>query len=468
MKSIIKILSAASIATTVLFSCEKIDGIDEENDPTDNTSGTVTRNVKLVAKTSNFDNVTYPIKIYAFDKNGNVAATTSITEVGSTSSQFSLKKGQYHITALSIPDSYSITTEVTGRDDEVGMPDDGYASVPLMTGSADITVSSSDQTANISLGYRQASIRVTVGGVPSDVTGVSVSLSSVYTDMNLDGDMSGETAVTVPCEKVTTSDNSYAWSTGKVYVYPSINAHPSITITMKGGTAGTTSYSHTYNSSLLSGTPYSFAANYNGGGTIGGEGDEDMNVITEITTGEWADEITESFSFGSEGSGETETNTADVIYVSSIPGDGDIWNGHVIAAIDEDENNPNVYNAVLISLEGWSNVPSKYNETNPTKAAAIAEEYEENGLSGWSIPSREDAIMLYNLYSYESNNTILNSNITSCGGTGVIVTNGSSPARYLCEDGEKTFSFKSSTITQAGAKTMYYLRLTKRIKFVLK
>ena len=467
MNSIIRIISAVSVATTVLFSCEKIDGIDEVIDPTDNTSSTVTRNVKLVAKTVNLENLNYPIKIYAFDKNGNVVATTSITEVGSTSSQLSLKKGQYHITALSIPNGYSFTTNVSGRNDEVGMPDKGYASVPLMTGSADITVSSSDQTANISLGYRQASIRLTIGGVPSDVTGVSVSLSSVYTDMNLDGDMSGETTVTVPCEKVTTSDNSYVWSTGKVYVYPSINAHPTITITMNGGTAGTTSYSHTYNASLLSGTPYSFAANYNGGETTDGS-DEDMNIITQITTGEWADEITESFSFGNGNSGETETNTADVIYVTSIPGDGDIWNGHVIAAIDADENNPNEYNAVLISLEGWSNVPSKYNETNPNEAATIAQEYEENGLSGWSIPSRADATMLYNLYSFESNNAILNSNIISCGGTGVIVTNGSSNARYLCEDGEKSFSFKTSTITTAGEKTMYYLRLVRRIKFVQK
>ncbi len=45
---------------------------------------------------------------------------------------------------------------------------------------------------------------------------------------------------------------------------------------------------------------------------------------------------------------------------------------------------------------------------------------------------------------------------------------GTSAVRYLCEDAEYTYSYKSATITKAGEKTTYYLRLVKYLKFVKK
>ncbi len=467
MKTIGKVLSLIFVTFPLLVSCEKVDGFEEDVEP-DTPSSSVTRNVKLVAKTANLTDISYPIHVYVFDKDGKIVDTATITDSDGNTSGFSLKKGQYHITALSVPADYPALASVSGTDANISMPECGYATLPLMTGSADIAVTTSNQTANVMLGYRQAGVSIAVSGVPSDVSGVSVTLSSAYTDMTLDGDMSGQTAVTVPCTKSSSSGDANVWTSGKFYIYPSTNAHPSLTITMEGGTTGTVSYSHTYNASLLSGTPYAFTARYNGAETgESGSADEDMTIYTEITTGEWADEITESFSFGG-GEGSQGGAQTDVVYVSSVPSDGDIWNGHVIAAIDQDETSATTYNAVLISLEGWTDVASANNETDPTAAVAIAEDYEEGGLSGWGIPSRSDAVLLYNIYSSDANNTVLNSNIVSCGGTGVIVTNGSSNARYLCDEGKYTFSFRTSTISQAGAKTKYYLRLVKYIKFIVR
>ena len=466
MNSIRKLFVLAFLALSLLNSCQKIDLLDEESDDTETSASSVTRSVKLVAKTADKTNVFYPILVYAFDKDGKVAGSTTITDSNDNSSQLSLKKGQYHITALSIPNCYSVPSNIADTKTKLPMPASGYASLPLMTGAADITVSSSDQTANVMLGYRQAGISLTASGVPSDISEVTVTLSSVYTDMTLDGDMSGQTTATITCTKSTAEDNSVIWTTDKFYVYPSTNAHPTITISMAGGSTGTVSYSHTYNASLFSGTPYAFAAIYSGGNGTD-TSDEEMTVNAEITTGEWAEEITESFTFGNPDNNHEELQP-EVAYISSVPSAGDIWNGHVIATIDQDETYSNEYNVMLISLQGWTNVASANNEIYPTEALEIAETYEESGPSGWCIPSRADGVLLYISYSDTDRNLLLSTNITSCGGTDIVVTNGSSAARYLCEDGTYTYSFKNSIVSVAGAKTKYYLRLVKYMKFILR
>ncbi|MGN0222353.1 MAG: FimB/Mfa2 family fimbrial subunit [Prevotella sp.] len=465
MNGLGKFLVLAFLTLSSLNSCERIDGLDEVNGDTETPASSVTRSVQLVAKTADMTHVCYPILVYAFDKDGVFVGSATITDSNDSSARLSLRKGQYHITAVSLPDCYSMPANITDTKAKLTMPESGYATIPLMTGSADITVSSSDQTAHVMLGYRQAGISLTVSGVPSDVSEVKVTLSSVYTDMTLDGDMSGQTATTIACTKSTAEDNTSIWTTDKFYVYPSTNAHPAITISMEGTSTGAVSYSHTYNASLLSGTPYTFTALYSGGSGTGTT-DEEMTVNAEITAGEWAEEIYESFTFGNPDNSHEELQP-EVVYVSSVPSAGAIWNGHVIATVDQDEDYTNEYNVMLLSLQGWTGVASAYNETSPTEALAIAEEYEEAELSGWRIPSRSDGVLLYNAYSDINSNLSLSANIISCGGSGIILDNGSSAARYLCEDGTYTYSFRNAVISVAGAKTKYHLRLVKYMKFIL-
>lgn len=256
MKSIGTLFLSFAMTCCILSSCEKVDMLEdgEDGDQT-NTSG-VTRNVKLVAKAIDNTDVAYPLTIYAFDTEGNNVTSTVINGKDDASATLKLKKGRYHLTAVSLPSSYEPLSSVKDWNATFSMPKSGYATVPLMTGSADINVTSSDQIAHISLGYRQASLSVTINDVPTSVTSVDVTLSSAYTDMTLAADLSGKMMVTVPCVKGATSNNGATWSTGKFYILPSVNAQPSITISFSGGTTGDVSYSHTYNASLLAGTPY--------------------------------------------------------------------------------------------------------------------------------------------------------------------------------------------------------------------
>lgn len=468
MKSIGTLFLSFAMTCCILSSCEKVDMLEdgEDGDQT-NTSG-VTRNVKLVAKAIDNTDVAYPLTIYAFDTEGNNVTSTVINGKDDASATLKLKKGRYHLTAVSLPSSYESLSSVKDWNATFSMPKSGYATVPLMTGSADINVTSSDQIAHISLGYRQASLSVTINDVPSSVTSVDVTLSSAYTDMTLAADLSGKMMVTVPCVKGAASNNGATWSTGKFYILPSVNAQPSITISFSGGTTGDVSYSHTYNASLLAGTPYNFTATYKGkaeGG--GGSSDDDVTINTDISAGKWADEVKESFNFGpdvnkTESPSDPESN---VITVTTLPGSGDIWNGHVVGFVNEISETER--EVVLISIKEWEKISSAFS-SNANQAKEIAAQYEENGLSGWIIPTRNDGMALNRLYSYDNNRALINSALETCGGTGLIQMYGTSAVRYLCEDAEYTYSYKSATITKAGEKTTYYLRLVKYLKFVKK
>ena len=468
MKSIGTLFLSFAMTCCILSSCEKVDMLEDGEDGAQTNTSGVTRNVKLVAKAIDNTDVAYPLTIYAFDTEGNNVTSTVINSKDDASATLKLKKGRYHLTAVSLPSSYEPLSSVKDWNATFSMPKSGYATEPLMTGSADINVTSSDQIAHISLGYRQASLSVTINDVPSSVTSVDVTLSSAYTDMTLAADLSGKMMVTVPCVKGAASNNGATWSTGKFYILPSVNAQPSITISFSGGTTGDVSYSHTYNASLLAGTPYNFTATYKGkaeGG--GGSSDDDVTINTDISAGKWADEVKESFNFGpdvnkTESPSDPESN---VITVTTLPGSGDIWNGHVVGFVNEISETER--EVVLISIKEWEKISSAFS-SNANQAKEIAAQYEENGLSGWIIPTRNDGMALNRLYSYDNNRALINSALETCGGTGLIQMYGTSAVRYLCEDAEYTYSYKSATITKAGEKTTYYLRLVKYLKFVKK
>ena len=468
MKSIGTLFLCFAMTCCILSSCEKVDMLEDGEDGAQTNTSGVTRNVKLVAKAIDNTDVAYPLTIYAFDTEGNNVTSTVINSKDDASATLKLKKGRYHLTAVSLPSSYEPLSSVKDWNATFSMPKSGYATEPLMTGSADINVTSSDQIAHISLGYRQASLSVTINDVPSSVTSVDVTLSSAYTDMTLAADLSGKMMVTVPCVKGAASNNGATWSTGKFYILPSVNAQPSITISFSGGTTGDVSYSHTYNASLLAGTPYNFTATYKGkaeGG--GGSSDDDVTINTDISAGKWADEVKESFNFGpdvnkTESPSDPESN---VITVTTLPGSGDIWNGHVVGFVNEISETER--EVVLISIKEWEKISSAFS-SNANQAKEIAAQYEENGLSGWIIPTRNDGMALNRLYSYDNNRALINSALETCGGTGLIQMYGTSAVRYLCEDAEYTYSYKSATITKAGEKTTYYLRLVKYLKFVKK
>lgn len=150
--------------------------------------------------------------------------------------------------------------------------------------------------------------------------------------------------------------------------------------------------------------------------------------------------------------------TPDMPLVNRWPMQYECFDGHFV--IFTDSLSPRVAELTLMSLTDWAKIMSSYSET-PEAASDTAAHYVEFGLAGWTIPTETMARRMKD----ELTSDEMNVELAAMYGDEIRVTEGSSNARYLCEEAEKTFSFAENTkITKAGAKTKYRLRLVRIIR----
>ena len=112
---------------------------------------------------------------------------------------------------------------------------------------------------------------------------------------------------------------------------------------------------------------------------------------------------------------------------------------------------------------------SAYHTETPNAASSVAEAYNEEGVSEWSIPTKEEARSLKDVWSNAEFDT-LNRMLANAGyDTLSEVDDKGKNVRYLCEGARYTFTFSSTSGITAAGKTVttYRLRLVKRVRFIL-
>jgi len=149
----------------------------------------------------------------------------------------------------------------------------------------------------------------------------------------------------------------------------------------------------------------------------------------------------------SEASEETDTPIAgDSVFVTSFS------TKYHIPALSDTLDDGSIH-FKLLSLMEWGDIKlSSYSESALNDIVAS---YAESSLSGWHIPTKEEAALLRDnlLLKIET----FNNDIISLGGAPL-----SSSTRYMCASFDSTFAFKEkSTISKAGQKTGYKIRLVK-------
>lgn len=375
--------------------------------------------VRVVTRASSNSALTYPVQVYALDVNGVEKAHQTLTS-DSDKLNLSLAQGTYRIVAYC---------------GDLVMPAAGYGTSPVMFGSADAVVGSQPVTVNLLLSYQVCSLNVSLSNIPDDASAVTMSVSSQYTRLSLDGSFSHPQVVTLPLTQA-----SDVWSTGTCYVMPGSGQQTSFSISVVTP-SGQQTFGYTYGAALRVATPYNMVGNYEAG-----EG----QITGLLSTGSWNPSVDIHFSFGEGASNEVETPTDDAT-VS--------LDGHVIAFADTTDTQ---YTYVLISLADYTKVHSYSGDA--TEAATLATSYNENGLMGWRIPTEDEAKRLKSQY-YGSSLTALNTQITSAGGTAIWVTDSKGDSyRYLCANATKTYQFKTGTsVTSAGATVTYGLRLVRTV-----
>lgn len=399
-------------------------------------------NLKIMTRSSNADELNYPVIIYAFNEDGVLEAEQELSSSGENLS-LALNEGLHHLVALSDYSDYTIP-QSKSYESLISMPEVNYSKSALRMGAADVNMKLGSQTTNISLSYAVCSINLSLSNVPSDVKSVAVTLSNLHTAKSFSGKDAGTETITVNCSK----DNGI-WTTGNFYVFGNSSSSLVLSISLTSSN-GTSTYGYTYNTSLKPGVPYQFKGSYT----------EGLSVNGSINFGGWGDSVVAEFNFGP-GSTSGKSDKVEQISVASIPQANTIWKGHVVACVqNQTETDADL---ILLSLNEWAGMTSTYHATNPMAAQSVADSYVETDMDNWTVPTKEQASILKGLY-YDEELFSLNATIESAGGVTLSVEDEKgSNVRYLCEDATYTFVFKNnSSITKAGATvSTYHLRLVK-------
>lgn len=389
--------------------------------------------------------IIYPISLYAYSNDGKLVASQPIADEGDNMSLL-LSEGVYQIVAVSGLSSAYQLSENPSLDDSIVMAGDEGAKTPLMIGRADVNVNqNSNARVELMLTHVVAELNVTLKNVPNDVVGVQMTLSPLYSSLSMNGQYSGTSQkVKVNCAL---SSNG-VWETGPIYIFPGSGQKSAFSICFKKKDGSEVTYGYTYKGVPEANKQFNVVGTYTADGVIVG-GSFDVN--------EWEDAINVDFEFGGSEVPDVEDEEGSdepVIDLTGVPEIGTIWNDMIV--VDMAETDDGKIDLLLMSLDEWDATTSQVDD--------VISGYSINGIAEWRLPDYEEAKLLRARFSGD-NRLELNDLIAEYD-EGLYGLDGEE--RYLCLKEGAYYSFKfagGTTISKAGEKRSYYVRLVKSYRF---
>lgn len=383
-----------------------------------------------VSTVSPDEEVLYPVHVYAYDASGDEVSTLDINSASDDLSM-ELSTGTYTIAAVSGSTDFS----------------KGYSTVPLMLAKSNVTITTKDVDATLAMNYAVARLSVALSDVPEGIQDVAVTVSSLYNKVTPLNELSESKPVTLSCVY---DDESGLWKTDTVYVLPS-DGNVTFTIEIKDEKESFKKYSYEYEykAKLLAATPYYFKGSYD-------SGEVNAKVTLTLAAAEWNEAVVENFSFG-EGVNNNNNNQSSSdaagFYVDEMPAPCSVWNGHIVATVDDDGN------ALLFSLKEWGGLTS----INDVKDEITG--YTEGGMSGWCVPSEEQVSLILSLFKSEGYDLpSFSQKLVDAGGDKLKLVD-VDKEYYLCLDEGREYSFMRKTVRYI-TNIPHYLRLVKPVKFI--
>lgn len=388
--------------------------------------------------------INYPMALYAFDIATGSMTSHTIVSSDTDDAILYLPKGNYQIVAL---------TGLPAIDKNPTLNDvitlSSYMDTPIQMGSAAV-YATQNSTVSIMLYNQVSAVDIMLSDIPADATDVSVSLSILYDGLSYNGAFSGNNIVTISLEK-----DDDVWRSNRFYVLPTYGNQLTLSITIVTPDA-TSSYGYTHSAPFLVNTPYSLVGTLSSGFAI--------NSTIDVAGWNPTEEI--KFLFGGntlEGDDETDEDNLEIFRVSSIPLSGELWDNHFVAATEEVTDTSAVL--LLLSTTEWSDVSSAYNAAASGMAIDIIKDYCEDNLSGWSIPTRDEAKLMRTAIGAENitvTNEVLSANAIPILQSGKDAKGNS--IRYLCDDATYSYVWDATNISKCGTKRTYHLRAVKKVK----
>ena len=398
------------------------------------------KSLKVKVRSASDAEIVYPVFLYAFSEDGKFVGMQTVEDADENIS-LTLSIGEFQVVAVSgTSSSYQIPAN-PNLDDVITLSGTQGADTPLMVGRANVEIGeSANVTAQITLKYVVASLNVKLKDVPSDVTGVQLALSPLHSTLSMAGVYGGESQkVKMDCSK--TSEG--VWSAKTTYIFPGNGTETYFSIYLKKDDGTEATFGYTYRGVPEANHLFNVTGTYSGGVIIGGNFD-----VTD-----WEGTIDVEFNFGSDLLPDDEDAEVDL---SGVPQVGTIWNGMIVADIGESDDTG--VDLLLMSLDEWEEPVSNIDK--------ILSDYSVNGISGWRLPTHNEASVLRARFS-GSGLSELNEQIAEYG-EDLNALDGEE--RYLCTKADVYYSFKfvgGSSTTKAGEKRSYYIRLVKTYRMTL-
>ena len=423
----------------ILFACQQVPNDDEW-------LSEETKPLKVKVRSAENVEIAYPLYLYAFDKNGKLAASQTIVDEGKDMA-LSLTDDEYQVVALSgVTDDYQLPKDLT-LEGEIKLSNIEGADAPLMVGRADVGGSRNEGTmAEIALSYVVAQLNVVLKNVPADVSTVQLSISPLYSSLSMGGEYGGDVQkVKVNC----TLGEDGVWSAQPTYIFPGSAAETTFSVSFKKEDGTELTYGYTYQGKPEANHPFNITGSYAEGVIVGGS--------FEISG--WEEAIDVEFTFGAnvvpdkEGEDEEEPE----IDMTNVPEVGTIWNDMIVVDIGEaDEDGVDL---LLMSLDEW--------KSDTLNVVDIPTGYSVNGISGWNLPTYDEATTIRARFSNDARLEL--NDIIKQYDSQLVGLSADSNDRYLCLKNGKyySFSFAPKTNISPAKKRSYYVRLVKTYRVAI-
>ena len=354
-------LSAAVIFSGLLFtSCEKNNSLELGAD--------ATPSCKLCIKTRGEDGATTAIKsgrIYIFDEEGTCVQLLTTDET-THKAEADLNEGTFDIYAIGGSDlsCFSLPSQEEATSTSIIALKDGETMGDLLLKHEVVTLEKNqDQELSLLLDRKVISINnITINQVPADVTDVSVSISPLYKEIQLDGkftDKTGDYQISLNKQ----SDGTTWQAKPCAYSFPSKNK-PTIVINFKTG-SDVKSFAFKGSEALMANHGLEINATYSES--------QGVKLTTTLTGVAWGDTQSITFDFNDDNATTTPA--------TSVPVAGQSYKGCYVVTVDEENNK-----AVLLSPTentGYTNSSLLTFINNALKSWSAVD-----GVSGtWRLPT---------------------------------------------------------------------------------
>lgn len=443
-----KLMLAGCLSVSVL-SCEQV------QIPEMNTHLGEPLQVDIETRTTEGITVAYPVRVFAFRMQDGVLAGTQTLAHAGESLSIELPAGEYNLVVFSGSEGYTFPESPENIGQTVVL-DSGYTQRnALMYGCSYVNLQEKDVQVSVQMYYKVCKLSCVLNDVPEDASRVELTVYPVFTAMGLDGELAGPGKATIAAVP---TDQEHVWEIPVTYLWGTDGTQTTLSVQMEGEVSGTKVVSSTLNQSFKPSVPYLLSGSYR----------EGIGISGELEYHGWEPSVEIPFYYGEDMMSEPEAGTG-IYEVEAIPEPKSVWNNHIVACVTS--QTADRADLLLISRKQWKQVSSATGE-DPEMAFRLANDYTEDDLSDWRIPTSEEAKQLLEAYSDPFDLAALNEVVAQAGGSIVLCadeTEDGSSVRYLCHEAQSSFPFGTDgSVSTSGDKRTYRLILVHAVSVIKK